>query len=260
MPFTLSHPAATIPLARRGLVLSALVVGSMTPDFGYFLPLLSSGYSHTLPGTVFVCVPAGLVTLWLFHVLVKYPLLSLSPENHQARLIPLAKNFSFWPARRMILIIASLWIGALTHVVWDAFTHFKGWAVKRLPILNFSLITLPQHSLKIYKLLQHGSTIVGIVLLCYGYVTWYKRTQPQRILSSYPFLGSRRKLVFSLVIVAAILAASYGLRGIALPISFDSFRSFIFRGVVVGISALSIEMLAFSLIWHLKKALVRRRL
>lgn len=39
MPFTGSHPAAVLPLLRWGLIPSALVIGSMSPDLGYFLPL-----------------------------------------------------------------------------------------------------------------------------------------------------------------------------------------------------------------------------
>jgi len=33
MPFTFAHPAAAVPLAQFRLPLSALVVGSMAPDF-----------------------------------------------------------------------------------------------------------------------------------------------------------------------------------------------------------------------------------
>ena len=32
MPFTVSHAAVAAPLARRGLIFSALVVGSIAPD------------------------------------------------------------------------------------------------------------------------------------------------------------------------------------------------------------------------------------
>lgn len=40
MPFTLSHPAAVIPLSRvKWLVPSAVLMGSMAPDFPYFLAL-----------------------------------------------------------------------------------------------------------------------------------------------------------------------------------------------------------------------------
>src|SRR5581483_12465816 len=49
VPFTLAHPAAVLPLRRRGLVFSALVVGSMAPDFEYFFGL-KRPISHTMPG------------------------------------------------------------------------------------------------------------------------------------------------------------------------------------------------------------------
>ncbi len=53
MPLTLSHPAAIIPLARQGLVFSALVVDSISPDFLYFINLSPRGqFGHTLPGFV----------------------------------------------------------------------------------------------------------------------------------------------------------------------------------------------------------------
>lgn len=42
MPFTISHAAAVLPFARffkRERVFSALVIGSMVPDFGYFQPV-----------------------------------------------------------------------------------------------------------------------------------------------------------------------------------------------------------------------------
>ncbi len=39
MPFTPSHVAAVLPLARTGLPPTALVVGSVAPDLPYYLPL-----------------------------------------------------------------------------------------------------------------------------------------------------------------------------------------------------------------------------
>ena len=49
MPFTLSHPAAVVPLTRRGLVLSALVVGSMTIDIAELL-IFSAFWQILTPG------------------------------------------------------------------------------------------------------------------------------------------------------------------------------------------------------------------
>ncbi|RKZ85433.1 MAG: hypothetical protein DRR19_16380 [Candidatus Parabeggiatoa sp. nov. 1] len=61
MPFTLSHPAAAVPLARGGLVLSALVVGSMSPDFLYFLCLSTQyQFGHTFIGVFVFDIPTGL--------------------------------------------------------------------------------------------------------------------------------------------------------------------------------------------------------
>jgi len=78
MPLTISHPAAAVPLARSGLALSALVIGSMTPDFPYFFPFFPYGYiSHSLIGLLIYCLPVGLFSLGVFHFLIKYPVLSL---------------------------------------------------------------------------------------------------------------------------------------------------------------------------------------
>ena len=68
MPFTLSHAAVAAPLARRGLILSAVAIGSMTPDFEYFLRLsMNSRWSHSLPGVLTFCLPVSILVLWLFH-------------------------------------------------------------------------------------------------------------------------------------------------------------------------------------------------
>lgn len=51
MPFTLAHPAAVLPFWRSRLHFPALLLGSVAPDFGYFLagrPV--SGAGHTLWG------------------------------------------------------------------------------------------------------------------------------------------------------------------------------------------------------------------
>lgn len=144
MPFTLSHPAASVPLARRGLVLSALVVGSMAPDFQYLFPVLpGSTYSHSFAGVFLFSVPMGLIALWLFHAILKQPLLSLLPTSHQRHLTLVAQGFSFGPPRRFALILTSLALGALTHIAWDSFTHTQGWMVQHIDILRLPIIEAP---------------------------------------------------------------------------------------------------------------------
>ena len=54
MPFTLCHPAIVLPLYRyaaRITSLPGLVIGSMSPDFVYFLSLgISRSFTHTPMG------------------------------------------------------------------------------------------------------------------------------------------------------------------------------------------------------------------
>lgn len=102
MPFTLAHPAAVIPLKKlfwgRDLVVSALVVGSIMPDFGYFVPVTDfSSVSHSWWGMLVFDVPVGLLILWVFHNLLKHPLMKLLPDHHRHRLPPYSNSFSFFP-------------------------------------------------------------------------------------------------------------------------------------------------------------------
>jgi hypothetical protein len=61
MPFPLAHPAAVLPLRRvQALCFPALVLGSLTPDFGYLFADLSR-LSHHLLGSLLFCLPAGLL-------------------------------------------------------------------------------------------------------------------------------------------------------------------------------------------------------
>ena len=95
MPYTLSHPLAVVPLQRwcpAYLNFPALVIGSMTPDFGYFVGQFNvAGLAHTIPGSFVVCVPVGLLVLGLFYAL-RRPVCYLLPQPHRAALMPLATN------------------------------------------------------------------------------------------------------------------------------------------------------------------------
>jgi hypothetical protein len=78
MPFTLSHPAAILPLrlllGRFG-VLSALVIGSMAPDFPYFVgkpwPRI---FTHTLESVVWFSLPVGWCVYVLFEYILRRPI------------------------------------------------------------------------------------------------------------------------------------------------------------------------------------------
>src|ERR1043166_8840756 len=96
MPFTLSHPAAGVPhwpvLRRLGLPLAAVAIGAMSPDFEYFIRLQTLAlWGHSLVGLFVFCLPAGLVVLAGWELLVKDPtldLLGLSDDRRAVRRDP----------------------------------------------------------------------------------------------------------------------------------------------------------------------------
>ena len=52
MPFTASHAVAALPFLRTPLPDSALVIGSMTPDLPFYLPLGPDVATHTAGAVV----------------------------------------------------------------------------------------------------------------------------------------------------------------------------------------------------------------
>ena len=202
MPNPIAHPAASIPFTKAGLVFSALVFGSISPDFGYFFPLPTSYFMYTPAGLILFDVPVGFGILWLFQVLIKWPLLSLLPESLQRRLFKHAQGFSFGPPKHFGLILLSLLVGSLTHVIWDSITHDYGWVVERFAFLNISIGGTP-----LYAILQNLSSLLGIGLLIYWFIRWLP-TAPQSDQLPAHFPGKVRTIFFA--IAAVSLAAVEG--------------------------------------------------
>lgn len=261
MPLTTSHPAAIIPLRRLNLDLSAMVIGSMTPDFVYFIPgcLPLSDYSHTLAGTLILGIPLGLAMLSIFHYLLKYPALSLMPGAHQSRLFRVTGPYIFFPARRFLLIAASLWTGELTHVVWDSFTHLDGWVVMRVAALKTTLV-IPGFpgltDITVYRVLQHGSTVAGMLLLAWFYIGWYRKTKPAAIPREKTVTRWQKiTVVVSMVVFAALISiiSAFSSTNIFMTtlVKLDFFRV----GYIVLVAVLLVELVVYGLLrqWRFQR-------
>ncbi len=170
MPFTFAHPAIILPfkyLPKHRYSLSGLIVGSMTPDFEYFIRMqVKSIYSHTLPGLFWFDVPLGLVLTFVYLLLVKDPLIRHLPILLNRRFSAYARKTVNISANAIAIVTLSVLIGAASHLLWDGFTHPTGYFVKQIPALS-SVAYIGSNRIFIYKILQHGSTITGLAIILF---------------------------------------------------------------------------------------------
>ncbi|MFI2363733.1 DUF4184 family protein [Promicromonospora sp. NPDC019610] len=190
MPFTLSHPAAVLPLLRRPFSAAALVAGAVAPDLPYFArstpvpvsaqswyePFLNATTSHSLAGAVTVSLPYALA-LYGFLRVARRPVGALLPAVVRPGVGGPGADGRVEPGpatagellRRSGWVLLSLVIGIATHLVWDSFTHGDGWVVTHVPLLSATAFG----DLTWARLLQHVSTVVGLVVIA-GYL-WRRR-------------------------------------------------------------------------------------
>jgi hypothetical protein len=184
MPFTPTHVLAILPIdairiGGRRLPFSALVVGSMIPDFPLFVPLSPDyGTTHSVAGLFLACLPLGLACFLVFQRLMKRPLLALLPQGVQSRCAALARLRFELTGRSLAAASAAIVIGAATHVFWDSFTHRGRWGTRQFPGLNDVAVTIAGQAMPGYKVLQYGSTVVGLPGLALGLWAWLSRRPP----------------------------------------------------------------------------------
>lgn len=175
MPFTLSHAAAVLPAIRRDgtgrgrLVPAVLVAGSFAPDLTFYAASLLPGamefgaVTHSFAGvaTVDVLITWALTGLWL---VLREPLVALLPRARQGRPAGLLRCGA---PRARVRGVSVLWwyvsalLGALTHVVWDAFTHHDRWGTRLIPAIGRERPA----GMPLYSWLQYGSSAAGAVVI-----------------------------------------------------------------------------------------------
>lgn len=175
MPFTIAHAAAVLPLQGRHsrLPLAALMIGSMAPDFAYFLPTdLDRASSHDFEGVFLFCLPVGLALWLLFTRLMERPTIELLPRAWRER-VPRSDELS---PRTLIFAALAVVLGALTHVAWDAFTHINTPITNAIPFFQVELFSTDGRSFRVYRLLQYLSSVFGLAALAWW--AWNLRRAP----------------------------------------------------------------------------------
>ena len=172
MPFTFSHPAIILPLnylPKKWISLTGLVIGSLTPDFEYFLRMrIKSDYSHTFDGLFWFDLPLGILLAFIFHNIVRNSLyenlpIFLKTRFSQFKKLDWNQNFK----KNWLVIIVSVLIGAISHIFWDSFTHENGYFVQKISELSTTIDILGK-KIPILKILQHSSTLFGGFIIAFA--------------------------------------------------------------------------------------------
>ena len=247
MPFTLAHPAAVVPIWRalkHRVSLSALLAGSVAPDFRHFPQLPSFGIpSHSIPGMFTFCLPLGLLFYVSFHGIFKRPLIALLPDGWASRVETLEASHRRWPRASVATVVLSLLAGTATHLIWDSFTH-KEPVADHIPVLHHLLFGAP-----VYALLQYACSVLGMGLLAWWLERWYRETPPR---PARPTLapGHRVIAIASILTLSAVIAVAAGAAvaadaGPGLPR-----KKILFAAAFGGFCSLWLALLAFSAWWY----------
>lgn len=218
MPFTPSHAVVALPFVRTPLLPAAIAIGAMTPDLPLFLRGTPLSYQATHTNLLLSGLLA-LALLVLWYGLLRPAVRELSPDA-LARRLPGewdAGARATWRqiARERPAAVAALWIaaslllGVVTHIVWDAFTHEGRWGVRLVPALAEQWGPLAG-----YKWLQHGSSLLALVILALYGARWLARrtaaASVPRVLPGWVRVAWWVSLPLILVAAWGIGLAAYG--------------------------------------------------
>lgn len=230
MPFTFSHPALVLPLKylpKPYYSLTALIIGSMVPDFEYFIRMkVCSLYSHTLYGVFWLDLPLGLILYITFKHFVRREAVNNLPLFLYRRIPDEDNQFS----AQWGVILLSLLLGTFSHVLWDAFTHQNGYFVSRVEYLS-KTINIGSVKIKIYKCLQHLSSVVGALIIIV-----YIFKLPQREIENRKF----NYLYWIGVLILALLTLFVRVVMCKTSISYGDIIVSAITGVLIGLLLISI--------------------
>lgn len=254
MPATFSHPAAVLALRRfapERLSMPALIIGSMAPDLGYFLLLFDAAtMAHTTAGLFFITLPSGLIAWALLQL--AWPLMARMMPPVHARFLG-AALLSSRPVggRDFSRIALSVLIGGATHLVWDSFTHKRSWFVETFPTLRTPIPIAFGFEAPGYYLLQHGSSLVGLIAVLLAYRGALRRSGPAQPTTLRDWLP-----LFCVAVAALIAGCATALPVAAQFTGSRAIRTFAFRGVT---HSLALGFLFLLLSGYLRGVTMRRQ-
>ncbi|WP_272677155.1 DUF4184 family protein [Providencia huaxiensis] len=240
MPWTFSHPAVVFPIKQsrfgRFLSLPALILGSLSPDLFYSMMWYSAAtMAHDLIGWLYTGLPLCLLitifvqkSAFFLHYAVPFPLKSRSVSS----------------LRQFCIVVLSFYIGAASHIIWDAFTHQSGAFVRHAEFLQLVVFNMTDsQEIAIYKLLQHLGSLLGALYLLIKYKQFYRRQSAVQQQQYAKKLMVLLKIVIISACVSLPFAYNLAMKGDAL-----SFNRFVYLELTLLVPVFFTASILFALI------------
>ncbi len=180
MPFTFSHPALIIPFKRipaKYVSMTGLVVGSVAPNFEKFIKLSSGNiYSHTFWGIFWFNLPLALALAFIFHLVVRNPLINNLPAFFRKRLLQYTSfNWTSRFRQNPAVVASSIVFSTFLHIVLDSFTHEGASNTYLFPILLEFITVSPfgfkePISMMWVAVIGHALSLAGLLYIFYTFV------------------------------------------------------------------------------------------
>jgi len=201
MPFTFSHPSILLPflyLPRKWISVTGLVVGSMAPDFEYFLRMrMKSEYSHTLAGMFWFDLPVAILVAFVFHLIIRNPLIDHLPRFLSERFAVYKQvDWVRYVRENWLVVIISFLIGIGSHLLWDSFTHPTGFFARQIPIL-YSVVEIGSWTCPGSVLAQKISGVAGAGILVWLVICLPRQTHVE----ATPMAGYWLMVCVSVVVI-----------------------------------------------------------
>ena len=200
MPFTISHAVLAPPIAKLTgyrLPISALAIGSMTPDLYRLFTSESYDTSHQWQGLIVPNLLIGLAFCLLWYGLYRPAIF---------RWIGMLKPIDWGSFDKMLgfilSVIMALIVGISTHLIWDGLTHadFRTFAFDHF--LNRP-VALFDHVYPMHRVLQIGTSILALPFMAWMGVHYYLKHKQAGLVQA------KIKISGLLIVLISLLTAAY---------------------------------------------------
>ena len=205
MPFTTAHIAAVLPINKHyGKYFSTigLIIGSVSPDLEYIIRMTLLGhYGHTTLGIFIFDLPVGFALYIIYYGIIHKKLIAHLPQILYSRFSE-TESFEWIPylKKNFFIIIISLFVGTITHLVWDSFTHDKEYLLARYLTILVNNVTLFGRMYPVYAILQVISTIVGMI-----FIFWFIHQLPQKAKIQRTDIRKIKRYWLNVIILAILI-------------------------------------------------------